>query len=700
MRRLLISLAACGLLIGWLAYPYLTRGDIHGASTRPAALAELGHPTPLRQIHGQPGFWRLGQDQTGVWWWVSPTGNLEFLNTVTTVQPEQDGRERNSVRYVSTDWDGRYDARDLDRWANPTLRRVFDYGFKGLGAWCNPAFHSLDVPMSQDLNLWAWVTDSSKRFYSPDWTPMAEEAVKAQVPQLRNNTNLLGYFLDNELDWGDGFAGPSAYFDDLPNSDPNRRQVIQTIHFVWPQLDEFNIAWNTKLTNWSQLESWSAFPREQADAYDRLSAAWLSHLAHDYFRVTTGLVRRYDPNHLILGVRFKGFAPEEVVSASRGFTDAQSLNYYVSDARLDADMFHMMYQRSGQPIIISEYSFQAMDGRSGDLDTVGFSGQVPDQQARAEGYHLMTTRLARVPFIIGADWFQWCDEPPAGRSSDGEDVNFGIVDVHDKPYERLVNSIRQTAPLLNPLHTQSSTDTQTDIWRESYAVKPVMHVPFLSHPPMLDGDLTQWTQNSILAGIRRDQTVGLDRVNMRSPDVFLGWTHEGLYLALQVYDNHIETAPADGWWWTRDNIELFLSTRPVTSKEASYDVNCQQFFVVPADPTSSNAAVVGQWHRDGDALKDNLIPDPLVHKIVKILPDRYIVELFIPSEAMHNYNPSRQSQLAFNLHVRDFTTAADFFWSAPKSSRTELRPNTWGTLLLDPPPTSSIIFPIAQARLN
>jgi hypothetical protein len=701
MRRLLAIFTVCGLLIGWLAYPYLTIGDIHGASTRPVTLAEVGHPSPLRQIHGQPGFWRLGQDQAGVWWWVSPSGKLEFLNTVTTVQPEQDGRERNSVRYVSSDWDGRYQPKDLDRWASATLRRVLDSGFKGLGAWCNPAFHSLDVPMSQDLNLWAWVTDSSKRFYSPEWAPMAEQAVKAQVPPLRDNPNLLGYFLDNELDWGDGFSGPSAYFDDLPNSDPNRRQVIQTIHFVWPHLDEFNIAWNSKLTNWSQLESWSTFPREQADAYDRLSAAWLSHLAGDYFRLTTTIVRKYDPNHLILGVRFKGFAPEEVVSASRDYTDAQSLNYYVSDARLDSDMFRMMYQRSGQPIIISEYSFHAMDGHSGDLDTVGFSAQVPDQQARAEGYRLMTTRLARVPYIIGADWFQWCDEPPAGRNSDGEDVNFGIVDVHDKPYDLLVNSIRDTAPTLNPWHTRSATDPQTDIWRESYAVKPVKHVPFLAHPPVLDGDLTQWTQNSALEGIRRDQTVGLDRVNLRSPDVYLGWTHEGLYLALQVYDHHIETAPADAWWWTRDNIELFLSTRPVTSKEASYDVYCQQFFVVPSDPSTSNAAVVGQWHRDGDALKDNLIPDPLIHKIVKILPDRYIVELFIPAEAMHNYNPSRQPQLAFNLHVRDFTTAADFFWSAPKSSRTELRPNTWGTLLLDPPAsTSSTNFPIAQARIN
>src|SRR6202012_3226616 len=144
----------------------------------------------LLHVRGKSGFWRLAQDQSGVWWWVSPTGKLEFLNTVTTVQPEQDGRDKNAVRFVSSDWDGRDKPKDINRWAEATLDRVYNYGFKGLGAWWHPAFHSLNVPMSQDLNLWAWVTDSSKRFYSPEWAPMAEQAVKTQVPPLRSNPNL------------------------------------------------------------------------------------------------------------------------------------------------------------------------------------------------------------------------------------------------------------------------------------------------------------------------------------------------------------------------------------------------------------------------------------------------------------------------------------------------------------------------------
>jgi hypothetical protein len=42
--------------------------------------------------------------------------------------------------------------------------------------------------------------------------------------------------------------------------------------------------------------------------------------------------------------------------------------------------------------------------------------------------------LAQLPYVVGADWFQYYDEPPHGRSLDGEDYNFGLVDIHDRPY--------------------------------------------------------------------------------------------------------------------------------------------------------------------------------------------------------------------------------------------------------------------------
>ncbi len=655
------------------------------------SIAAAGDPNTITIVHarGRAGFWTLGQDAGNVWWFVSPDGKAEFLNTVTTVQPVEPARAPGDAHFTSRDWDG--SPQGMNKWAAATWSRVHELGFKGLGAWCNASLHATDAPMSQDLNIWPCAGESV-RFYNPAWAPAAEHAIRGMVEPLRDNRNLVGYYLDNELDWGDGFAGPGAYFDHLPTANPNRVQVVGVVHDLWPTVEELNRDWHTRLTSLDELDLWTSLPREPAAAYSRLASAWLSHLAADYFRTASTLVRKYDPNHLILGIRYKGFAPKQVVAASRDWVDAQSINYYVNDALLDPDMFHMIHDASGEPIIISEYSFHSLDGTSGDRDEVGFNAQVPDQLARAEGYSRFTERLARVPYIIGADWFQWSDEPPTGRA-DGEDVNFGIVDIHDQAYPLLADAIRQTSPLLDPLHENSIHDEQADVWRDSFASKPVMHVPFLSQPPKLVGELSGWSDASRVPGIRRSQTVGLERSTDPNPSVYLGWNHDGLYMGLQVFNDAIKGAADKDSWWTRDYAEFWFSTRPVASNQNTFDPYCHQFFFVPgvaSNSTDPARGLVGQWHRSGDALRDSLIPDAAIQDSVNVLPDRYVLQLFIPAASLNGFDPDNEPAMAFNIHVRNFAKAQDYFWSAPKEVRTQERPSTWGTMYLDPPPVPTV----------
>jgi hypothetical protein len=671
-----------------------------------ASVAPATQPQAIRftNVHGTDGFWRVAQTADRVWWYVSPEGKPEFLNTVTTVEPFQISRDHDGPRYVSTDWKGPLvmDSRtapEQKTWAQRTLVRLKDFGFKGIGAWSNPIFHQYDIPMSQDLNVSAWQKGIDGRFYTPGWAANAEHAIQVQAAPLCENRNLIGYFIDNELDWGDSGSGPVLYFDGLAPSNPNRQQVLSVMQTVWTTIDGFNHDWQTHIKDWKDIDSWTALPPDEPTAYGRLFSAWLSHLSADYFKLTTGLIHKYDPHHLILGVRFRGYAPLEVVRACRGYTDVVSLNYYVGDARLDLDMFGMMSKESGQPVMISEYSFHALDGRSGNRNTVGFAAQVLDQQARADGYRLLTSRLARVPYVIGADWFQWADEPPGGRFGDGEDVNFGVVDVDDHPYELLTQAIRDTTPTLDPLHAGSATDDQKDVWRESFATMQPMHVPYLVTPVKLDGELSDWpAQAKLTPAMRHSQTIGLERSKLPVPNVYLGWTDDGLYLGFEVFDNDIQGAPSKGWWWTRDYVEFWVSTRPVASDQNIYDVYDHQFFFVPNDFPGEDglAGVVGQWHRPGDALKDNLIPQPDVHEAVRILPDRYVVEMFLPAKALNGWDPRHQPAMAFNMHVRNWQHALDYFWSAPKEVMTQLRPNTWGTLYLLPPPKELT----AQASAN
>ena len=102
------------------------------------------------------------------------------------------------------------------------------------------------------------------------------------------------------------------------------------------------------------------------------------------------------------------------------------------------------------------------------------------------------------------------------------------------------------------------------------------------------------------------------------------------------------------------------------------------------------AGTVGQWRRDGDGMKDNLIPHPDIKQVTRIFQDRYVVEMLIPNKALRNYDPKKNNALAFNIHFRNFQHALDYFWSAPKDVLTQLRPNTWGPVYLEPPHTNPI----------
>ena len=157
-----------------------------------------------------------------------------------------------------------------------------------------------------------------------------------------------------------------------------------------------------------------------------------------------------------------------------------------------------------------------------------------------------------------------------------------------------------------------------------------------------------------------------------------------MYLAFEVFDSDIRGADPKGWWWTRDCVEFWFSTRAVPVDQDIYDAYCHQFFFVPMDAydQAGVAGIAGQWHRPGDALTDSLIPHPQIRQVARVLHDRYVVELFIPAAALNKFDPKSNPQMAFNVHVKNFQHATDYFWSAPKEATTQLRPNTWGTIQL------------------
>lgn len=180
--------------------------------------------------------------------------------------------------------------------------------------------------------------------------------------------------------------------------------------------------------------------------------------AERYFEITHRLLKTYDPNHLILGVRFSHMPPISVLKATIGRVDCNSYNSYTDAGEVPGWIFDV-YANTQIPLYCSETTFYSPDNQSGNKNIKSFGGYAETQTIRAEKARLLLERNAAVPFIIGTDWFQWQDEPPQGRARDGEDLNCGIIDIHGHVYPLLAQKIKETSLRVNSIHARSDVSS-------------------------------------------------------------------------------------------------------------------------------------------------------------------------------------------------------------------------------------------------
>ncbi len=162
-------------------------------------------------------------------------------------------------------------------------------------------------------------------------------------------------------------------------------------------------------------------------------------------------------------------------------------------------------------------------------------------------------------------------------------------------------------------------------------------------------------------------------MQLSTPIVFAGWNEKGLYVAVEVLDRQIQAAPPTGPWWTQDAVELFVSTSTDLAgrPERGFTTSDHQFFFVPNPfPTAGESGTWSRWSRPGDSLDgQHQIPAIGLTDAARVLPGRYVTEVFIPSESLAGFEGGAIDAIRFNVNVRDYQTATDFFWSAAEVSR-------------------------------
>jgi hypothetical protein len=288
------------------------------------------------------------------------------------------------------------------------------WGFNTVGNWSDPQLWDAGrKPFVVNLGGWGTQTGyfGMPDVYAEDWESMVDKAAEQQCAPRKDDPYLLGYFVANEPPW----PGRESFLVDIILE--GRPSGLQA------RAKEFLADGDTPERR--QEFIYAAFER--------------------YLDVINAAIKKHDPNHLNLGLRFGGHAPPDRVLELNSRFDVYSMNCYAFN--LDPELLKKIYDVTGRPIIIGEFHFGVPEnGLAAGLV------QVSSEAERGVAYRYYVEQAASFPALIGTSWFQWIDQVVTGRF-DGENYNIGVVDVTDRPYDEFLDGVIETHKNLYAVHS-------------------------------------------------------------------------------------------------------------------------------------------------------------------------------------------------------------------------------------------------------
>lgn len=363
----------------------------------------------------------------------------------------------NLIRKWGADW--------FARWGASATARLRHWGMNTLACWS-------DLDLARVAGMpYAFPAD---RVCSIDWGDLSSRGPGAvfplhNVPDVfhpdfekrvrgwfrglaawRDDPFVIGYFVGNEENWC-SLHSPFS----LPRHWESRQLFVRELQRRYGTIEKLNAAWGTAFRSFTHLREFqhTENPPGLSAEGTQCCDEFLRRFADRYFGAVRAELRAGDPNHLFLGCRYLALPPRDCLLAGAApHCDVVSINWYLWHKQRPSDAAAFLGDWSrrcgGKPLLISEYSFTATDERQLACHLPHFNQA--DRACAAEDF---TRNVLRLPFVVGAHWFQYADEPLLGRPlADGERANFGLVDVADRPYPEVTAALRRVATTLYDRH--------------------------------------------------------------------------------------------------------------------------------------------------------------------------------------------------------------------------------------------------------
>ena len=474
-------------------------------AVRPAAACDLDKAATSR--------WSVAVE-SGVAWLHDPCGERFYSLGVNTVDGGYPAREADGRTWYS--W--KAFAPSLDAWTETARHRLLSWGFNSAGGWSLPPA-TLHLPQIVDLEL-----GRNARFHWFDpFDPTMGERMDAEARRLvapyRGSPYRIGYFSDNEVGW---WAGALFVFFSAKPADnfTKQRWLAMLRHDYADDWGRFtaDFAPPAGVGAWSELLAATA-PTRLRPGGGGIAAVheWAGIVAARYYTLAAHAIHAADPDALYFGDRLPIYYDPAAVRAMAPHVDAISTNYNPDSG--DGWIAHYFFdglQRlgGGKPVLVTEWFFAARENRTGNANN-GHLMTVDTQEQRARGAAAATENFAAFPGVIGSHWFQYYDHPKGGRR-DGEDYDFGLVDIDDQPYRRLTTALAEANARVADIHRDAHAAPAGDAGFELPQATIALD----------DNSLSDWPKP---ASLLPPLTASPGAVGFG--EVYLSWSERGLALA-------------------------------------------------------------------------------------------------------------------------------------------------------------------------
>lgn len=372
------------------------------------------------------------------WWIVDPEGYLMVNMGVTTVTPSDGtplGKEGMEREYGTA-----------ENWAEQTMSYMKnDLYFNGVGGFSRiDALYDTTDGQYMSMTTIAYMLRSymasigigfaatgSTMFnggafnvFDPDFETFCDSYAAEKIAPRKDWKNFLGWMSDNELQCD------STMLDSFLMEDWSDPLNAYTYAAAWTFLIDYTGKENPTL----------------ADVDDHVRQDFLDFMYDRYHSVVSGAIRKYDPNHMYLGVRAvdKTYTSRGYWAAAGRWCDIICVNYYGAWTPDNAMMTDWSEWSGNAPFIVTEWYAMALDSGLNCSSGAGFL--VAAQEDRGRFYQNFALKLLETKNCVGFHWFQYLDNDPTAVAGDASNVdsNKGIISIYTyKPYEPLVTEMAE-----------------------------------------------------------------------------------------------------------------------------------------------------------------------------------------------------------------------------------------------------------------